>query len=595
MKKTKLLMCLSAFLLATAALTGCDQTGGSSEVVETAEEKVAAVKAALVYDGLTDGVLSDVSLITSVIDYEDVTITYSVSEAAAAYLKVEGDKLVVTRPDMATGDVKLQKALVATITCGEATDTKSFNIKIVAKGNDITIAEFRSLTAATGAPCIVYGQVVAENAKGLLVGDSSGKVVYAFDGDLVSADNANRAHVGDYVKVEGGWAAYGGVPQFSYNAADGAVDVTVLKDSEVLDSYKYTAPSAPETWDAAKLDTYLTYTNVDDLSGHYVKVVGELSISGSYYNLYVDGTSTAVGSLAYPSAEIAAELADLNGKMIEVTGYSLYISGGKYVNIFTTDVQEVTLDDTKKAEMAAESLTVAAQATSDFVLPATGTYESTVTWTSNNPAAIAVGEKSGNGYPATVTRTSEDVQVTLTATATVGSVTKTAEYVVTVPAVVVNDGPSAEPGSTQTLTLDFSTNTSWIATSYNATEATFETEGIEFGYLQLKQSGYDGSNFMMLCKDQSAYLYNKTAIPGKITSIEFLTGSGASTTAVYYASLSDSANGAWTSSSWSFTGKGTTATLTAEASQNCSYFNLSLDNNGKNGQIVHIVITYIAA
>ena len=38
MKKTKLLMCLSAFLLATAALTGCDQTGGSSEVVETAEE-----------------------------------------------------------------------------------------------------------------------------------------------------------------------------------------------------------------------------------------------------------------------------------------------------------------------------------------------------------------------------------------------------------------------------------------------------------------------------------------------------------------------------------------------------------------------------
>lgn len=99
----------------------------------------------------------------------------------------------------------------------------------------------------------------------------------------------------------------------------------------------------------------------------------------------------------------------------------------------------------------------------------------------------------------------------------------------------------------------------------------------------------------MLCKDQSAYLYNKTAIPGKITSIEFLTGSSASKTAVYYASLSETANGAWTSSSWSFTGAGTTATLTADASQNCSYFNLSLDNNTKNGQIVHIVITYIAA
>ena len=160
--------------------------------------------------------------------------------------------------------------------------------------------------------------------------------------------------------------------------------------------------------------------------------------------------------------------------------------------------------------------------------------------------------------------------------------------------VVPNPDPVV-PGTTQTLTLDFNANTNWIASSYNATEASMTVEGIEFGYLQLKQSGYSGSNFMMLCKDTSAYLYNKTAIPGAITSIEFLTGSSASKTAVYYASLSATANGAWTTSSFSFTGAGTTATLTAEASDNYSFFNLSLENNSKNGQITRIVITYVAA
>lgn len=812
MKKTKLLMCLSAFLLATAALTGCDNTGGSSEVVETAEEKVAAVKAALIYDGLTDGVLDNITLITSVVDYEDVTITYTVSQEASAYLKVEGGKLIVTRPEMAAGDAKLAKALTATITCGDVTDTKTFNIKIVAKGNDITIAEFRALTKASGVPYIVYGQVVAENSRGLLIGDSSGKVVYAFDGDLVAEDNENRAHVGDFVKVEGGWAAYGGVPQFSYSAEDGAVAVTVLDEADVQDSYRYTAPSAAQSWDAAKLDAYLGYTAVDDLSGHYIKVVGELSISGSYYNLIVDGTSSAVGSLAYPSAALTEELASLDGKMIEVTGYSLYISGGKYVNIFTTDVEEVTLDDAKKAEMAASSLTVASTATANFVLPSTGTYEAAISWSSSNSDALAIGAKGNDGYPVTVNRGSEDVTVTLTASATVGSETKTATYTVTVPAaggkawteisdtysmtsgetvtfrgyyqghnnkiytynsvdqwnaVFVADGADwiqvyqgaasyweginkgdavevtgtiahydngsyttyevkptkvekvtdttdlatpvsltlnansqidlavadinkaitvsdavvvsssannygnltivftvgtkeytlyldsrytdveeaqlanlkagdtmsftswvgagkgslqliyindlvvagseggdtpvvpnpdpVEPGTTQTITLDFNKNTNWISSSYNATEASMTVEGIEFGYLQLKQSGYSGANFMMLCKDASAYLYNKTAIPGKITSIEFLTGAGASATAVYYASLSSTAKGEWTSSNFSFTGKGTTATLTAEASDNYSFFNLSLENNGKNGQITHIVISYIAA
>ena len=68
----------------------------------------------------------DVELLTSIADYEDVTITYTVSEEASAYLKVEGNKLVVTRPDNATGDKAIKKALTATITC---TSSPSFLVK----------------------------------------------------------------------------------------------------------------------------------------------------------------------------------------------------------------------------------------------------------------------------------------------------------------------------------------------------------------------------------------------------------------------------------------------------------------------------------
>ena len=120
--------------------------------------------------------------------------------------------------------------------------------------------------------------------------------------------------------------------------------------------------------------------------------------------------------------------------MISATGYTLYISGGKYVNLFAESVKEVTVDDNKKAELATNNLKVAKEVEEDFVLPATSTYGAEVTWTSNNEA-LAVGAKTENGYPVTVTRANSDVEVTLTATVKVGEVTKVRDFTVTVLAI----------------------------------------------------------------------------------------------------------------------------------------------------------------
>ena len=121
--------------------------------------------------------------------------------------------------------------------------------------------------------------------------------------------------------------------------------------------------------------------------------------------------------------------------MISATGYTLYISGGKYVNLFAESVKEVTVDDNKKAELATNNLKVAKEVEEDFVLPATSTYDAEVTWTSNNEA-LAIGAKTENGYPVTVTRSETgDVDVKLTATVKVGEATKVKEFDVKVLAI----------------------------------------------------------------------------------------------------------------------------------------------------------------
>ena len=256
---------------------------------------------------------------------------------------------------------------------------------------------------------------------------------------VYSSEVAKAVDVGDYVLIEGGKTAYNDVNQFAHNADAGAATVTKLDSKDLKDAHKFTAKEA-ELWDSERLDAYINKENatVEDLQGFHVTVQGQLSLSakssgkGYYYNIAFDGANTAKGSIAYPSAELAEQLKALDGKMITTTGYTLYKSGTVYVNIFAESVAELNLTEQEKANIAANSLKVSSSVSEDFTLKSTSTYGATVTWTSSNPAAIAIGEKTDAGYPATVTRSTEDVEVKLTATVTVGTSTAIKEFTVTV-------------------------------------------------------------------------------------------------------------------------------------------------------------------
>ena len=435
-KGLKLLLSLATVFMVSGTVTACNVDK------RTPEEKVQEAYDSLVYSGL-NAVTSDIELIKSVADLEDVAITYSVA-ADQDYLTLaeNGASIKVTRPTYEVGDVMLTPGFTATISYEEVTKTKNFNVKIMKASTVVTAAEYLQLTNDTGDVYSFSGEVVVEGTGAILVGDSTG-VVYVY-----SNDAAEKANVGDFVRIEGGYTAYNAVPQFAYNAKT-PCSTTVLKEAEVLDSYKYSKPEAAANWDAERLDSYVNKENptVADLQGHYITFEGVLSVSGKYYNVEFPGASKAVGSIAYPSEELKTQLNELNGKMISATGYTLYISGGKYVNLFAESVKEVTVDDNKKVELATNNLKVAKEVEEDFVLPATSTYDAEVKWTSNNEALV-IGEKTDTGYPVTVTRANADVEVTLTATVKVGEVTKVKEFTVTVLAIpqyvdVVETTPTA--------------------------------------------------------------------------------------------------------------------------------------------------------
>lgn len=182
-------------------------------------------------------------------------------------------------------------------------------------GDGTTIAD--AIAAEDGAAIVIENAtVVGVYSRGVLVEDTTGKM-------LVYAGSAIDAEVGDVVKVEGTMATYGGLRQVT------SPTVTVTG------STSYTYPT-PEVMDGAALDAYLSNPVIK-----YVEYTGTLSISGYYYNVTVDGASTAVGSLAYVIEGSVDEA--LNGKKIVVKGWAIGFSGGKYVNTMISSV--VAADD----------------------------------------------------------------------------------------------------------------------------------------------------------------------------------------------------------------------------------------------------------
>lgn len=218
--------------------------------------------------------------------------------------------LVVMNSKSGQSDALIDDASLTTADGGVSEGGAGGGDVVTPPTGDFTIAQ--ALAAAVGTNVSIVGTVSAACKNGAVIGDATGYMFYY--------NTSNDLVVGDVVKMEGAVSAYGG-----FNQLTGAAQVTKLESGA-----KVTYPNA-QVLDGAGLDAWFAAPQIA-----YVQVTGELVVSGNYYNLTVDGATMAIGSLISPRADVLGDVT--SGSRVTVTGFAMYTSGGKYVNIVATEL-----------------------------------------------------------------------------------------------------------------------------------------------------------------------------------------------------------------------------------------------------------------
>lgn len=188
-----------------------------------------------------------------------------------------------------------------------ANNSKYYNIVVtdVVKITDIANVELDS-------EYTMMGQVTALTSNGFVLTDATGSI-FSF--------GKKSYEIGQELVATGAIGVYNKGFQLTTNKTtflEGAVKA-------------YTYPEAA-TADAAAIDAFIA--NTDNRLATYVTMTGDLSISGNYYNVAIEGT-TNMGSIYYPNDAIKAALS--TGTNITVKGYAMAVSGGKYYNVIATE------------------------------------------------------------------------------------------------------------------------------------------------------------------------------------------------------------------------------------------------------------------
>ena len=179
-----------------------------------------------------------------------------------------------------------------------------------------TIAEV--LAAGVIGNAMTRGTVVATYSRGFLLSDGTGYI-------LVYQGSDKGIVAGDFVTVSGATNEYGGLLQFGTSPVVEKTGTAEVVHPNVI------------TMDGAAMDAYLAKSSIQ-----YVEYTGTLTVSGSYYNVAVDGAATALGSIQYPKTNfVVAE----SGDVVKVTGYTIGVSNSsgspKYVNTMAVSVEVV--------------------------------------------------------------------------------------------------------------------------------------------------------------------------------------------------------------------------------------------------------------
>ena len=184
--------------------------------------------------------------------------------------------------------------------------------------NELKVTDIENIISAGPGEAKAEGVVYATYTKGFLLNDGTASI-------LVYLDAEHEYTAGDYLTVTGTTSTYGGLLQFGKEAI-------IEKASDTKEEVEHEAITV---MDAAAMEAYLTAPAVK-----YVEYTGVLTISGTYYNIAIEGTTKAVGSISNPAATLLPEGA-VSGATIKVTGYLIGVSSSKFVNTMATAVEVV--------------------------------------------------------------------------------------------------------------------------------------------------------------------------------------------------------------------------------------------------------------
>lgn len=224
---------------------------------------------------------------------------------------------------------------------------KTMNFSLDEAAIPISIAEV--IEIGKGASVLTSGIVVAKYNRGFLIEDGSGSI-------LVYTNALSGVAIGDEVNVVGSTTIYAGLLQITN------------PDVEIISVENEVIYPDPVVLDGAGLDSMLECDVVT-----FVTYTGRLNVSGSYYNINVEGAESAVGSASYPLASLG--MSEMSGRTVTVEGYFIGVSSGKYINTMVTyvEVGEEPEPDVPEIVVATVEEVLAAEVSTDVWYEMTGT------------------------------------------------------------------------------------------------------------------------------------------------------------------------------------------------------------------------------
>lgn len=291
--------------------------------------------------------------------------------------------------------------LTATLTLGVVTKDVEFVITVVSS-DGMTVAMARAVAS---------GSVVVQGIVTGIANYESGDVKYIFlsdaDGTTIALFNPTDAEslvLGDLVKVTGTRAAFNGLEQVT------GATVIVLESEQ-------TVPAA------TVLTEFPTFTAGDQ--GKRYSIEGLTVVSASGQNLVVtDGTTQLTVRVDINKGALTDHIATAVGKKVDLVNIHLgWFNSAQFLMFNTSEVVIAELTDQDKLDADKAALELAETYTEEHTLPVLGENGSVITWVADPAASLVDGKL-------VIPAEGEDV-VTLTATLTLGTLSDTKEFTVT--------------------------------------------------------------------------------------------------------------------------------------------------------------------